>query len=74
MALRWENYPEIADALNEAYPDQPLLDLSDEELIKLVTSLPDFADTPVPEDERAITAVWNRWVAIAYPDDNDAAV
>lgn len=73
MALRWENYCEIADALNEAYPEQPLLDLGDDELLKMVTTLPGFEDTATPTDERVLPAIWNRWVSIAYPDDETSA-
>lgn len=73
MGLRWENYCEIADALNEAYPEQPLLDLGDDELLKMVTSLPDFEDAATPADERALSAIWNRWVSVAYPDDDASA-
>ena len=73
MGLRWENYCEIADALNEAFPEQPLLDLGDEELLKMVTSLPEFEDTSVPQGERVLPAIWNRWVSVAYPDDDSSA-
>ena len=60
-------------SLNEAYPEQPLLDLGDDELLKMVTSLPDFEDAATPADERALPAIWNRWVSVAYPDDDASA-
>ena len=56
------------DALNEAYPDKALTDMKDEELIRLVKSLPDFDDAGEP-DETVLSAIWNRWVYVAYPED-----
>ena len=67
MALRWKDYCEIADALNEAYPDQALTDMKDEELIRLVKTLSDF-DDPSDPDETVLGAIWNRWVYVAYPE------
>ena len=67
MALQWKNYCEIADALNEAYPDKALKDMENEELIRLVRSLPDFKDAGEP-DETVLSAIWNRWVYVAYPE------
>ncbi len=68
MALQWKNYCEIADALNEAYPDKALKDMENEELIRLVKSLPDFDDAGNP-DETVLSAIWNRWVYVAYPEN-----
>ena len=67
MALHWKDYCEIADALNEAYPDQALKDMEDGELIRLVRTLPDFDDAAEP-DEKVLSAIWNRWVFVAYPE------
>lgn len=67
MALRWKDYCDIADALNEAYPDMALTDMPDGELVRLVKSLPDFADDAEP-DETVLSAIWNRWVYVAYPE------
>ena len=38
MSYGWKDYCEIADALNEAYPDQSLTNMKPEELIRLVKS------------------------------------
>lgn len=67
MALRWKDYCDIADALNEVYPDMALTDMPNEELIRLVKSLPEFADDADP-DETVLGAIWNRWVYVAYPE------
>ena len=40
--MHWEDYCDIADALNEAYPDKSLKDLKKEELVRLVKTLPDL--------------------------------
>lgn len=67
MSLCWKDYVEIADALNEAYPDKALTDMPDDELISLVRSLDDFEDESEP-NEVVLGAIWNRWVFVAYPD------
>lgn len=68
MALHWEDYCDIADALNAAYPDKALTDMKNEELIRLVKALPDFKDDGEPND-LTLSAIWNRWVYVAYPED-----
>ena len=66
--MHWEDYCDIADALNEAYPDKSLKDLGKDELVRLVKSLPDFDDAAEPT-EMVLDAIWNRWVYVAYPED-----
>lgn len=68
MSYGWKDYCEIADALNEAYPDQSLTNMKLEELIRLVKSLPDFQDDSEP-DELVLDAIWNRWVYVGYPEE-----
>ncbi len=68
MALEWKDYCEIADALNEAHPEKALTDMKDEELISLVKALPDFGAQSEPTEE-TLSAIWNRWVYVAYPED-----
>ena len=67
MSLTWKDYVEIADKLNETYPDKCLTDMPDEELVSLVRALPDFDDQSEP-DETVLGAIWNRWVYVGYPE------
>lgn len=67
MSLQWKDYVEIADELNELYPDKALTDMKDEELISLVRALPDFEDESDP-DETVLGAIWNRWVYVGYQE------
>ena len=68
MPLQWERYWEIAEALNKAYPAQSLVGLKNEELLKMIVSLPDFADEPVPPGDRELEAVLTCWTEVGAPE------
>lgn len=68
MSLSWDKYWEIAEALSEAYPDQPLLDLEEDELHELIKALPDFDDDKAPTSGD-LHSVWVSWTDIVNPEE-----
>lgn len=71
MSLQWARYWEIAEALNKAYPTQSLIKLTNEKLLKLVVSLPDFDDEPVPPSEKDLEAVLACWTELDAPEPQE---
>lgn len=71
MSLKWENYWEIAEALNDAYTDIDLSSLDDDTLLKMITELPGFEDTPAPAGKYDLDAVMTSWINLAYPEESD---
>lgn len=69
--MTWDDYGEIGMALHAAYPTVNYLTISNEELIRLVLSLPGFAGGPTP-DPRQLSAVSYAWIAAASGDDDSS--
>lgn len=69
MKLTWEDYNQIAELLADKYADVDLINVTDEEVIEMVTSLDDFDDSPEPPDSDLIDAIINVWATIS--DDSD---
>jgi len=77
--MDWEDYTEIAEELDELYPDTRIdaLSLSKSELKKMIISLPDFNNN-ANEEESDFHAkfIRNEWVSIRMPKtrhENDSA-
>ncbi len=69
--MRWEDYQAIGEALAESYPKANYLTISDAELVRLVTSLPEFAGGAEPPGTAVLSAVSFAWIAAAEgPDDS----
>lgn len=76
--MDWEDWHEIAKALEEKYPDASIsgLDMSNSELIEKVLSLPGFIGEKEPEDELDVKFIREEWVSIRMPETfyvNDSA-
>jgi len=68
--MNWTDYTEIAQKLNELYPNSPVdaLALSKEDLIKMIVSLPDFkGDKNDSEAEYHAKFIRNEWVSVRMP-------
>jgi FeS assembly protein IscX len=64
MALTWEKYGELADALEKEYPQEDLLEITNERVVELVNKLENFKDKKRPEDEELIDAVIYAWISM----------
>ncbi|MDR0502051.1 MAG: Fe-S cluster assembly protein IscX [Treponema sp.] len=62
--LDWENYYEIAEALNILYPKRSPVAISDSELIELVTALPDFDGEKQPPSDIYLSFIANKWILV----------
>jgi len=68
--MNWSNYTEIANMLVKHYPNSPVTvpELSDDDLIKMVISLPDFkGDKNDPDVGKHIIYVRNVWISTLFP-------
>jgi FeS assembly protein IscX len=59
--MDWGDYELIGEALAKAYPDIVSIDLSLDELARLVVGLPGFRGAAQPPDWRYLTAVETAW-------------
>ncbi|MCL2186335.1 MAG: Fe-S cluster assembly protein IscX [Treponema sp.] len=62
--LEWADYIEIAQALNKLYPNRSPVAMSDSELIKLVTALPDFDGEAQPPRDIYLSFIANKWILV----------
>ena len=68
--LDWENYIEIAMALNKLYPNASPEVMSDSELIEKVTALPDFDGEKQPENDTYLSFISYKWILIKHGSKN----
>ncbi len=60
--LTWDDAEEIAELLNELYPDvDPLYDIHFGELLEWVTKLDEFEDDPDETSEARLEAIQMAW-------------
>jgi FeS assembly protein IscX len=77
--MDWENYTEIAEKLNELYPNTSIdsNSLSNDELIKMIVSLPDFVgDKNATDADFHRKFIRSRWISVRMPETfyvNDSA-
>ena len=77
--MDWTDYTDIAEKLDELYPDTRIdaLSLSNDELIKMIVSLPDFTgDKNETKADLHRKFIRNEWVSIRMPETfhiNDSA-
>jgi FeS assembly protein IscX len=69
MSLKWENYSEIAEKLEEKFSDADLLNISNEEIDEMVNSLEDFSDAKSSDNEDIYLAIITVWTEIRYKDE-----
>lgn len=73
MTLKWENYGDIADALEASYPEEDLVNIDRSRLLDLVHKLPEFDDAAEPQDKELIDAVLYAWIGAGSPPDEERA-
>ncbi len=67
VPLTWNNYGSIAILLNQQYPDENLLAVSEQRVIELTRSLGNFADSSNP-DEDVIDSIMYTWISLTDED------
>lgn len=68
MALKWSDIDDLAQALENLYPETDLSVLEYDELRRLVAGVKDFNDETVPDDDD-MEAVINAWINIQFPEE-----
>jgi FeS assembly protein IscX len=62
--MRWIDIEDIAEALEEKYPDVDILALRFTDLKKWVVNLPDFNDDPARSNEKLLEAIQAEWLTM----------
>lgn len=62
MTMDWDNYLEVAQALDKRYPDADRMNLSAEELVPMITALSDFTGETTPPDDEAVNDILMAWI------------
>lgn len=65
MQFSWNDRENIAEALNQSYPDAERLDLSLDALRGLVTGLPGFCGPPEPPGAAHLESILWTWMRLA---------
>lgn len=69
--MTWTDIYELAEALDQAHPDMPLLELEPETLRQLVIGLEGFTGPDHPEDPGQLTLIRAAWIARGGEADDD---
>ncbi|MBA4249683.1 MAG: Fe-S assembly protein IscX [Candidatus Puniceispirillum sp.] len=64
MTLKWIDTEDIAEALNDAFPDINVLSIRFTDLWQWVQSLKDFSDSPEKCNEKILEAIQAEWIKI----------
>lgn len=67
VPLTWDNYGSIAILLNQRYPNENLLAISEQRIIELTTSLKNFIDNNPPDDD-VIDSIMYTWISLTDAD------
>jgi FeS assembly protein IscX len=68
VQLSWSNQADIAAALLKNYPEADRLSLKHGQLLKLITSLPEFKDTASPPKPSCLDHILWTWMRLADSD------
>jgi len=75
VPLNWNNYGSIALLLDQQYPEENLLSISEQRVTELIRALPNFKDDQSP-DEDIIDSIIYTWISLTDKefgfDDNEA--
>lgn len=73
VPLNWNNYGTIALLLNQLFPDEDLLTISESRVSELTRNLPNFTDVNQP-DEDAIDSIIYTWISLTdeEPEERDS--
>jgi hypothetical protein len=67
VPLTWNNYGSIALLLNQQYPDENLLAISEQRVIELTRNLSNFADSNDPDND-VIDSIMYTWISLTDED------
>lgn len=62
--MRWIDVEEIAEALEENYPDEDVVNIRFTTMHEYITELLDFDDDPGRSNERILEAIQAAWLEI----------
>lgn len=66
--MRWNNIEEIAESLEDNYPDEDLLDVKLLDIEEMVMSLSDFEDHDVKVNKDTLNEILEAWLDLRQGD------
>lgn len=69
--MRWINVEEIAEALEENYPDEDVVNIRFTKLHEYITELLDFDDDPGRSNERILEAIQAEWLELRGENEEE---
>lgn len=66
--MRWTDIEEIAEVLEELYPEVDVQNIRFTQLHQLVTELLDFEDNPNNSNEKILEAIQSTWIELREED------
>lgn len=63
VPLNWNNYGTVAILLNQKYPDEDLIAISEQKVIELTRALLNFSDDVEPDDD-IIDSIIYTWISL----------
>ena len=72
MALKWSDIEDLAQALEQLYPETDLSVLEHDELRRMVAGIKGFDDASEPDDDD-MEAVISTWINIQFPEEAERA-
>jgi FeS assembly protein IscX len=67
--MRWTDVEEIAEILEETYPEEDVENIRFTKLHKYVVNLLDFDDDPGRSNERVLEAIQGKWIELRQEND-----
>ncbi len=64
LAMGWDDYRQVAEALARQYPGTDRLNLETEDAVTMITGLPGFRGPSVPPDEEAVEDIITAWLQL----------
>jgi len=62
--MEWKDYGEIANALNELYPNRNPVVMENAELIEKITALPGFKGDKQPPNKDYLSFISYKWIMV----------
>lgn len=63
VPLNWNNYGTIAILLNQYYPDEDLIAITENRIIEITNALPNFSDKSGPQED-IIDSIIYTWISL----------
>jgi len=62
--FNWDNYVIAARILNQKFPNVDLINVTNDQIINMVITQPNFKDSSLPKDDDYITAIITIWAEL----------